>query len=53
MLRYLPRNHSLDIVEYGHAENVARERLLLIWAEDVERSHLYQRSMPPDKSARA
>lgn len=44
MLRYLPRNHSLDIVEYGYAENVARERLLLIWAEDIESPHLYRRA---------
>lgn len=42
MLRYLPRNHGINIAEYGYAENVARERLLLIWAEDVESPHLYR-----------
>ena len=25
-LRYLPRNHGINIVEYGYAENVARAR---------------------------
>lgn len=36
MLRYLPRNHAIDIADYGYAENEARERLLGIWAADVE-----------------
>ncbi|MGK8642660.1 thermonuclease family protein [Brucella anthropi] len=36
MLRYLPPNHGIDIAGYGYAENDARERLLGIWAADVE-----------------
>lgn len=44
MLRYLPRNHGIDIAEYGYAENAARERLLGMWAADVESPHLYRRS---------
>ncbi|ABS17227.1 hypothetical protein Oant_4540 (plasmid) [Brucella anthropi ATCC 49188] len=43
ILRYLPRNHGIDIAEYGYAENDARERLLGIWAADVESLHLYRR----------
>ncbi len=41
MLRYLPRNHAIDIADYGYAENEARERLLGIWAADVESPPLY------------
>lgn len=44
MLRFLPRNHGIDIAEYGYAENEARERLLGIWAADVESPHLYRRT---------
>lgn len=44
MLRYLPRNHGIDIAEYGYAENDARERLLEIWAADVASPHLYRRA---------
>lgn len=44
MLRYLPRNHCIDIADYGYAENEARERLLGIWAADVESPHLYRRA---------
>lgn len=44
MLRFLPRNHGIDIAEYGYAENEAREHLLGIWAADVERPHLYRRA---------
>jgi len=44
MLRYLPPNHGIDIAEYGYAENYARERLLGIWAADVESPHLYRRA---------
>jgi len=44
MLRYLPRNHGIDIAKYGYAENEARERLLGIWAADVESPHLYRRT---------
>jgi len=44
MLRYLPGNHGINIAEYGYAENVARARLFLIWAEDVESPHLYRRA---------
>jgi len=44
MLRYLPPNHGIDIAGYGYAENDARERLLGIWAADVESPHLYRRA---------
>ncbi|MFW7354566.1 MAG: thermonuclease family protein [Brucella sp.] len=44
MLRYLPRSHGIDIAEYGYAENAARERLLGMWAADVESPHLYRRT---------
>jgi len=43
MSLYLPRNHGIDIAEYGYAENEARERLLGIWAADVEIPHQYRR----------
>jgi len=46
MLRYLPRNHGIDIANYGYAVNEARERLLGIWAADVESPHLYRRTQP-------
>ncbi len=44
MSRYLPRNHGIDLADYGYAENEARERLLGIWAADVESPHLYRRA---------
>lgn len=44
MLRYLPRNHDIDIAEYGYAENETRERLLGLWAADVESPNLYRRA---------
>ena len=44
MLRFLPRNHGIDLAEYGYAENGARERLLGIWSADAESPHLYRRA---------
>jgi len=40
MSLYLPRNHGIDIAEYGYAENEARERFLGAWAADGESPHL-------------
>ncbi|WP_345771169.1 thermonuclease family protein [Brucella intermedia] len=44
MLYYLPRDHGIGVAEYKHAENYARERLMGIWAADVESPQKYRRA---------
>ncbi|WP_286167655.1 thermonuclease family protein [Ochrobactrum sp. 3-3] len=49
MLRYLPRSHSISLVEYGEAENRARDRGLGIWSAEIESPHLYRRGKSSSK----
>ncbi|RWJ74653.1 MAG: thermonuclease family protein [Mesorhizobium sp.] len=49
MLRYLPRSHSINLVEYGEAENRARDRRLGIWSAEIESPHLYRRGKSSSK----
>lgn len=44
MLRYLPASHSISEVEYGQAENGARDSDLGIWSAEIESPHVYRRS---------
>ncbi|BCH20015.1 thermonuclease family protein [Mesorhizobium sp. L-2-11] len=44
MLRYLPSSHAINLVEYGEAENSARDRRLGIWSAEIESPHLYRRA---------
>ena len=47
MLRYLPATHSISEVEYGQAENSARDNGLGMWSAEVESPHLYRRAKRP------
>lgn len=44
MLRYLPATHSISEVEYGQAENRARDRGFGMWSAEIESPHEYRRS---------
>ncbi|PTE06638.1 nuclease [Mesorhizobium helmanticense] len=44
MLRYLPSSHPINLVEYGEAENSARDRRLGLWSAEIESPHLYRRA---------
>ncbi|PDT50865.1 MULTISPECIES: thermonuclease family protein [Sinorhizobium] len=44
MLRYLPANHSISAVEYGEAENSARDHRFGMWSAEIESPHVYRRS---------
>ena len=44
MLRYLPATHSISEVEYGQAENRARDRGFGMWSTEIESPHVYRRS---------
>ncbi|MER8870559.1 thermonuclease family protein [Mesorhizobium sp. M0814] len=44
MLRYLPSSHAINLVEYGEAENSARNRRLGLWSAEIESPHLYRRA---------
>ncbi|MEI2300536.1 thermonuclease family protein [Ensifer sp. MJa1] len=43
MLRYLPATRSISEVEYGQAENRARDDGLGIWSAEIESPHVYRR----------
>ncbi|RWB51066.1 MAG: thermonuclease family protein [Mesorhizobium sp.] len=49
MLRFLPCSHSISLVEYGEAENRARDRRLGIWSAAIESLHLYRRGKSSSK----
>jgi len=44
MLRYLPATHSISEVEYGQAENRARDSGFGMWSAEIESPHEYRRS---------
>lgn len=44
MLRYLPATHSISEVEYGQAENLARDNGFGMWSTEIESPHIYRRS---------
>lgn len=44
MLRYLPSSHPINLVEYGEAENSARDRRLGLWSAEIKSPHLYRRA---------
>lgn len=44
MLRYLPGTHSISEVEYGQAENQARENGFGMWSAEIESPHVYRRA---------
>jgi len=44
MLRYLPATHSISEVEYGQAENRARDKGFGMWSAKIESPHEYRRS---------
>lgn len=46
MLRFLPPTHSMSEVEYGHAENRARDNSFGMWSAEIESPHVYRRSKP-------
>ena len=46
MLRYLPATHSISEVEYGQAENRARDNGFGMWSAEIESPHVYRRSKP-------
>ncbi|TIW59715.1 MAG: hypothetical protein E5V49_17205 [Mesorhizobium sp.] len=49
MLRYLPHSHPISLVEYGEAENRARDRRLGIRSVEIESPHLYRRGKSSSK----
>lgn len=44
MFRYLPAVHSIREVEYGQAENRARDNGYGMWSAEIESPHVYRRS---------
>ncbi|WP_245424603.1 MULTISPECIES: thermonuclease family protein [Rhizobiaceae] len=44
MLRYLPAAHSISEVEYGQAENSARDHGFGMWSAEIESPYDYRRS---------
>lgn len=46
MLRYLPATHAISEVEYGQAENRARDSGFGMWSAEIESPHEYRRSKP-------
>lgn len=44
MLRYLPATHSISEVEYGQAENRARDNGFGMWSAEIESPHVCRRS---------
>ncbi|MBD9524431.1 thermonuclease family protein [Ensifer sp. ENS02] len=48
MLRYLPATHSINEVEYGQAENRARDNGFGMWSAEIESPHVYRRSKTSD-----
>jgi len=43
MLQYMPATHSISEVEYGQAENRARDSRFGMWSAEIESPHEYRR----------